>query len=752
MTRATLRAILTFSSIAAALIAGSARSQAETGRSTKSSLQPFTVADSIRATHLIYPPEETPGSTPDFSPDGRQFFVVTERGLLESNLREYTLLVYNTNNPRTSEVVATFRSSSNRDAIVQPRWFGNEDIALIGEHPGEVPQVYQVGCRSHDVKKLTADPLGVLGFDISKDRTLVAYYAPWPGDDIENKKKEEHGFAVSDESLADLVTSRWQRPPIAYQMYLLNADDGRLRVLPGTPFQFPAGRLKIWLSPDGRYAVTEQVSSSIPATWESYGQKYIADRLKLREKKTFKIRPWGPVQAMLVDTQATTIMPLLNAPMSKDMSLSVVWSADSKSVIIAGSFLPLDGTNADDVAGFKALPAVAEVEIETHVVRSISEIPEGEYWSVRASNSPHCFVVDAWTNQAAAATSLFQFKDNRWIREDHSVRTSSNLNVSVREGLNSRPKLVETDPVTHRETVILDPNPAFDHFRFGHAEVIHWKGKRQEQLIGGLVYPTDYAPGKRYPLVIQTHGFSPDLFLLDGPFTTALAAQELANGGVFVLQIGESPLYEQAELTPDFGPVNLSQLESAVDYLVGLGIVDGNCVGLVGFSITGFSVRYALVNSTYHFAAATSAEGTDWGYWTYIAGGNASSWLAQVESAYGGTPWNGHLQAWTDNSISFNYNKIQTPLRLESDNNPGQVLNEWENFIALKRLHKPVELIYLSHGDHPVVKPFDRMASQQGNVDWLLFWLKGEEDSDPTKAEQYVRWREMRSASKSVSD
>lgn len=36
------------------------------------------------------------------------------------------------------------------------------------------------------------------------------------------------------------------------------------------------------------------------------------------------------------------------------------------------------------------------------------------------------------------------------------------------------------------------------------------------------------------------------------------------------------------------------------------------------------------------------------------------------------------------------------------------------------------------------------MTSQQGNVDWFTFWLKGEEDPNPAKAEQYKRWRELR--------
>jgi len=36
------------------------------------------------------------------------------------------------------------------------------------------------------------------------------------------------------------------------------------------------------------------------------------------------------------------------------------------------------------------------------------------------------------------------------------------------------------------------------------------------------------------------------------------------------------------------------------------------------------------------------------------------------------------------------------------------------------------------------------MTSQQTTVDWYCFWLKGEEDRDPAKAQQYARWRELR--------
>jgi len=44
------------------------------------------------------------------------------------------------------------------------------------------------------------------------------------------------------------------------------------------------------------------------------------------------------------------------------------------------------------------------------------------------------------------------------------------------------------------------------------------------------------------------------------------------------------------------------------------------------------------------------------------------------------------------------------------------------------------------------------LTSQQNTVDWLVFWLKGEEDPDPAKAEQYKRWRELKQIQKENDD
>lgn len=708
-------------------------------------LRPFTVAESIATVHFAEP-DEYFGDHPLDSADGRRFLIVTERGVLASNTREYTILVFRYDKLDEPPVkAATFSSSSNRPGISQAKWLDDDNISLIGENSGEMPQVYVVNCKTKHIVRKTEAPLGVLAYDISRDQRKLIYYTAWE-DNAGNKYKEDHGFAVTDESLSNLMTGNWRRPANVNQLYVKDlANDKTFRV--GGPGASESDLLRVWISPDGQYAVTKQAVSIVPPNWASYEDKYIGRYAKALSGKVGKNSEWtgAPEQAMLVDTTNGEITPLINAPMADDSWMSVVWSQDSRSVIVGGTLLSLDTTDAEELAKRqRARPTVVDVDLPSKAVHPIIEAPKGQLWDVRPSSSADSFRIARLRYGAAVETLvplLFRRKGNNWSEEEGVIENSARPEINITQKLDHWPLLVEIDRSTHRQTIILDPNPQLNQIKFGRQDVIHWTGKRGEPLLGGLFYPTDYSPSKRYPLVIQTHGFAPNMFAPDGPFYSAFAAQELANKGIVVLQIGNGPFYEDSKNTRDYGPLQLSQIDSAVDYLDGIKIIDPNRVGLVGFSITGFQVTYALTHSSHHFAVATSGEGNDWGYWSYVDDGNNNGWATETEALFGGPPWDGNWQSWMKDSITFNFDKIHTPLRLESYNNDyGSVINEWEKFIALKREHKPVELIYLVHGVHTLVKPWDRMTSQQGDVDWLLFWLKGEEDPDPSKAEQYVRW------------
>jgi dipeptidyl aminopeptidase/acylaminoacyl peptidase len=272
-------------------------------------------------------------------------------------------------------------------------------------------------------------------------------------------------------------------------------------------------------------------------------------------------------------------------------------------------------------------------------------------------------------------------------------------------------------------------------------EEIHWTDGSGNPVSGGLYLPPDYIADKKYPLVIQTHGFGPHTFVIDGPHMTASAAQPLACKGIVVLQMND--IFYDSLNTPQEAERAMSAYENAIEYLDQTGIIDRSRVGLVGFSRTSLYVKYTLTHSSQHFAAAIVADGFDAGYLQYMISNNASNLTSEVDSVIGAAPFGTGLSLWLKRSPGFLLHKVQTPLQIQALS-PGSLPGEWEWFAGLKRLEKPVDFVYLPTGTHVLVKPWDRMVSQQGVVDWFSFWLKGEEDPDPAKAEQYARWRELR--------
>src|SRR5207253_2137263 len=89
-----------------------------------------------------------------------------------------------------------------------------------------------------------------------------------------------------------------------------------------------------------------------------------------------------------------------------------------------------------------------------------------------------------------------------------------------------------------QKQLLLDLNPQFNQLAFGTVKTVEWQVDGIT-MIGGLYLPPDYVRGKRYPLVIQTHGYNPTAFSMDGipdEWTNGFAARPLASRGIIVLQ------------------------------------------------------------------------------------------------------------------------------------------------------------------------------------------------------------------------
>jgi hypothetical protein len=295
---------------------------------------------------------------------------------------------------------------------------------------------------------------------------------------------------------------------------------------------------------------------------------------------------------------------------------------------------------------------------------------------------------------------------------------------------------------------LFDPAPEADEFRFGHAEIFSWVDSGNVEWKGILLYPPDYVASKRYPLVIQTHGARHDQFLLMGPndqagVGTAFAAQPLANAGMVVLQALEpSQLLTHDERE---GPAIAEGWHAAIQKLTELGICDPDRVGLISFSRTGFYLVHLLAKYPYLLLAANISDSVQPGYFQRVLTVNLPK-TARDEAMKidGAQPTEIGFGEYFAHNPLYRLGKTSTAMRIEALG-PDSVIAMAETYEVLRDAGRPVDLVYFPLGSHNLLKPLERLASQQGNVDWFRFWLQGQEDPDRDKQGQYQRWRGLKS-------
>jgi dipeptidyl aminopeptidase/acylaminoacyl peptidase len=313
-----------------------------------------------------------------------------------------------------------------------------------------------------------------------------------------------------------------------------------------------------------------------------------------------------------------------------------------------------------------------------------------------------------------------------------------------------------------RIRLLTEINQQLEKLHFAPVRTIQWRTESGENITGLLFMPPDYSPGKRYPLVIQTKG-DMGVFTCDSGSNhdPAFAPQPIASAGLmYLVRTTEEgfKLQEDVNHRPRGYPGGIGEAvhemniwDDAVDLLDRKGMVDRSRVGIIGFSRTGWEVEFDLVHARTRYAAATAADNVQYSLGEYLL---MPGFAHADEAMYAGPPFGATLNNWRRYSISFNLDKIHTPLLIESmgygirDDDPARIpvslAVRYELTRGLNELRKPVELYYYPNEDHQPDHPKARLESLQRNVDWYRFWLQGYEDPDPSKSEQYRRWRAMK--------
>src|SRR5260370_5680673 len=680
----------------------------------------ITIADSISEMLIAgWPPAH-------FSQDGTEFIVVVKKGNLERNTVDYSLLLWKTADVFhrvVQEPVLTMSSASNRAGIEDITWLrDNETIVFLGEHRSELHQLYSFSVRSHRLRKLTNHFTSIIAYTVTPSADRIAYMAAPVSQSIWDEKANRAGFVVSTELLPNLLEGKTAGGfPADLQLFvcspgsvghLLQTQD-KVHVYLGDKPAF---------SPEGQYIIIATQVSKIPANWKDYTAPDIQhrDSTKLSPGQVAFLRRFE-----VVNTVSGVSRVLLNSPVGIYGS-DIAWSPDSRSVVITRVFLPLDNIQGTEREARQSKSFTVEVNISSGQIAEVSQKDlNGAHWDAKSNLLvSHILQFESNTFFGEGEKVIFRKNGTKWEQVRELGYEELRPEIILEEDMHTPPKIFAIDSKTHQKNMRLYLTPQFRKLRFAKVKEIKWKGADGHDVTGGLYYPVNYEAGHRYPLVMQTHGWSAKRFMIDGPTTSGYAAQALAGHGLFVLQADDSNL--QIASTSGEALREVSTYEGAIDYLDKEELIDRSRVGIMGFSRSCFFVKYNLTHSTYRLTAASVTDGIDSGYMQYLEFLNSNpSFADEFERMNGGHPWGDGLISWLKNSPGFNIERVQTPMRIVALNS-GSLMAEWQWFAILTRMGKPVEMVYLQDGNHQLIRPWDRIAAQEGNEDWFRFWLKGE--------------------------
>lgn len=733
----------------------------------------ISVRDSIEMIRLVDPSPVVDDfgieKSVKFSPKRTHFAVVTRKDSVDRDTVTAELLVFNVEEVRAflnasdrvdaslASTVVTMESTPINAGLDRPvgisglRWLSDSTIAFIGQRGVLPTQVYSVDVLTKELTQLTNHDRHVKQYGVSKQSDTLVFVAEHEG--VDHTTRNLRGYAVESGSLYNTLLRYSSKTDLRDEAYFsLDVSTGAVTTLtsPGHSLVAWAG---LWVSPNGRWVVSLANVTGVPADWlAQYAPLGGIGRINKHHSGNPALDPRAKNvrQYVLIDTATGNTRPLLHAPVSWGVN-SVHWSIDSKSVIVSNTFLPLEDADVEEFERRRKAPYIVEVDIATGGFSPIASYLSigGRPTATKQLTKDVLIVEYSPPDQDKAVSKVYYRTDHsaRWVLQgtETTLEMRPSISVFVAQDVNTPPDIAATDNTSNQTKRITNFNPTLRNRLGSPVEEFQWTDKNGRFWKGGLLYPPNYVPDQRYPLVIQTYGYFPDEFLIDGPtgIRSAYAARPLAGRGIVVLQMHYSPSLSGHPRGPEEGPGFVAAFEAAVYALDERGTIDPARVGLIGFSRAGLHVSYAVAFSDIAFAAATIADSTADGLAAHMQFfGTPPPGMFAQETAMGSPFWGEGRLLWLERSPNMNAHLIRTPLRFEQY---GFGLGGyWDVYTVLRRHFRPAEVFHIPFAVHNLQRPQAIYASQQGNVDWFAFWLTDYEDPDPSKVDQYRRWRKLR--------
>jgi dienelactone hydrolase len=708
-----------------------------------------------------------------FAPDGAHFFFVTHRADLSTDRTIYEMWVYSTDavkreieagSKSTASGLAPFRRVSMQSdrqsldgaaAIYLPQWQTNTVVTFVGTEAHGLRRVFRYDIATGIQEPLTEPEyrLGESGgseYTVRGNTTLFQTYFTQP------RPRQAYPFQLVDSELLYELSGRDGPSDMSATHWRLHASykgaPSRVVAEGALAFMYGAYHSEPSISPDERWAVMiyQPTDWGKPGEWSGYKFPTSAHRFMLLDLKSGLGRPLleSPTGAARV-IKSKSFLRMQTAHRGE-----AFWSSDSRRVLVINAALPLD-------------PGAPEHRDTSYVIDYDVETGKWTVVDVISSAGERLMARPIWEMEGRRLLVVYEkerkpirerrysFNGSRWgaatAKKEISPRPTPDLRVQIRQNANEPPRMIAS--IGHREIALTDEDPALRGVWRAAAESIKFSDSEGREVEAELLQPRDLSADRRPPLVVQFTNVESNLFFPDGLPGTADAAQPLVSRGFAVLKLPAAGgygagMHVDASLmqTPKEFPAQVKQVDAAVDALRARKLISDAPIGLVGFSRTGAYVYYVATHpGTTRIGAAVVFDSITNGFGTYLhmAGTLGVDQVKHFSLQFGnGKSFWQNKEGWLD-APDFNLDRLQSPVIFHVTGNPATYYAS-ETLGAFALAERPIEYRYYPGAGHALQSPRQREAAVQSTVDWMTFWLQGQQRDDRAAAEQFTRWQKIK--------
>jgi dipeptidyl aminopeptidase/acylaminoacyl peptidase len=258
------------------------------------------------------------------------------------------------------------------------------------------------------------------------------------------------------------------------------------------------------------------------------------------------------------------------------------------------------------------------------------------------------------------------------------------------------PESATPTPVTSRNAIL---KPAW-----GEAKSITWKNNGYE-IQGWLLYPRDFDPARKYPLVVHIHGGPSYISLSRWPSNHDFSSG-LAGMGYFVLfpnprgSFGQGEAFTQANVK-DFGYGDFKDIMAGADEALKIAPIDPNRLGIAGWSYGGYMTMWAVTQTNRFKVAMAGAGLSNWQ--SYYGQNLIDQWMIPF---FGKSVYDDPEIYARSSPITF-IKKVKTPTLILVGDSDGEVPSpqSYEFWHALKTLGVETQFIVYEREGHLFANP-----------------------------------------------